>query len=1181
MKEKIERFSKGDFEYELPFICLSEDEIEISAGAGKKKEGSFTISNSEGRTMTGVVYSSSRLMCVKDEGFQGIENTIHYEFNAAFLKEGEIIDGEFSIVSDCGERTIPFSVQTHHTYQMDALGKIKDLFQFTNLARMDWSEAKKVFRAEDFERIFLQNEERYKYVYRNLVKSISTSQALEEFLVAIHKKAAIRLDIDKIQVEYQVLQDNNIVDKLLLTKNNWGYTEIRISTDVPFIQLEQKFLWADRFTSNTHQIAYSIDTKSLQYGKHYGHIYIKTTHQTITVEVLCQKIREESQISDYRGQQKVEFGLVDNYLSFRLNRINLIDYLEETEAMMKQLPDPEYIRWKELMKIHMSIVSGKTKIAEELLADLALEEVILKKNILEFCAYQYLKALYIKDEETIRDVANVIRYYYEKDNNDWRILWLLLNTDKRYENSKELKLADMREQFEAGCHSPILYYEAACIFNEQPCLLRELKEFEIQVINFAIKNWMLSRETAQQYTYLTNKKKNFNPIVFHGLEKLYDEYGTIEILTAICCMLIKGMKRSEKYFEWYRLGVEAQLHITELYEYYMYSINETMQGPLAQQVLLYFIYNSNLNDKKKAYLYANIVKNKDKNEQIYRTYQKKMEVFATKMLEGHHINRDLAVLYKEFFSRNLISSDISKHLPYLIYRNEFYCNNPNICSVIVIHKEMGEEENLTLVEGKTQLDIYTNNVEVFLVDSFGNRYVESIEYSVTTFLNSEDYESHCTSHSNNPMLLLHLFDRYQSYRIMNENAIALRKKVLLLEGLSSEHVASCCQTLIEHYYDNYDDEQLDHYLGMIDLSRVRSMERSKYIEIMVIRSFYDKALEALEIFGLVGIGINRLVKLCSGWMLRPEAEMKQDFMVYLCHYVFAHKKYDEAILKYLVQYYNGPTREMYKLWKAAKMFEMSTHMLEERLLTQILFSESYIEDSFLVFNSYYKDVTNHRMVRAFLSFFAYKFLVHNNVIDTELFPIMKRELYYEENDICLLAWLKYNSSNNILTDSELIFAEYNIGRLHRKGITLPFFVDYKKKIILPERIINKYFITYHCDPKKQVYIHYRLLKAESLEYITERMPNAFLGIHCKEFILFYHEQVQYYITEEAAEGTNITESFHTICECDTPEDDESKYNQINLMLIAQELQDDKTLLDLMDIYMQNEYMIDNCFKLIE
>jgi hypothetical protein len=1182
LKEKIERFSKGDFEYELPFICLSEEEIRITVEAGKIYEGCFTISNSMERKMSGVVYSSNRLMLLENTSFSGIINSVIYRFNAAYLKIGEELHGDISVICDCGEKTIPFIIQIEAPYFMTSLGKIKDLFQFANLARMDWSEAKKVFRSEDFERIFLSNEDRYKYIYRNLIKSISTSQALEEFLIAIHKKAMIRLGIDKTQVVYQVTEEG-LTDKLILTKDHWGYAEIRVSTDAPFIQLEQKFLWADYFIGNTHQIFYAINPMNMKPGNNFGHIWIKTAYQTLKVEVVC----KYKKVADYKRSeqtlmQKVEFGLIDNYLRFRLNHIELYHYLEETEAILKELPGAEVNYTKDLMKTHLAIISGQNKVAEELLAKFdGIELQLKKKSVLEYCAYLYLNALYRKDDITINSTAETIRRYYDNGYYDWRILWFLLYTDKRYEKNKSIKLADIKEQYDSGCHSPILYYEAVCIFNEEPYLLRDLTEFEVQVLNFGIKNWILSKEAAGQYTYLTNKKKNFNPVIFQGLVKLYDEYDTTELLSAICCMLIKGLKKSEKYFEWYRLGVEAQLHITELYEYYMYSISNKVIEPLAQQVLLYFIYNSSLNDKKKAFLYANIIKNKDKNESIYRSYFKRMEVFATKMLEAHIISEELAVLYREFSDKNLMSGVLSQHMPYVMYRHELSCDNPNMVSATVIHKELALEENVTMFEGKAQIDIFTSNVEIFLTDSFGNRYIETVDFTVKPYMNAEDYELHCLQYSNNTMLLLHLFDRYQSNRIMNDNAIALRKKVLQIENLSGEYRVGCYQTLIEYYYENYNDELLEQYLNQINLHSFPPRERMKFLEIMVVRGLYNKVFDAFETFGFEGITISRMVKLCSSWILTPEADKEQELMVSLCYYVFSHGKYDVAILQYLVNYYNGATREMYKLWQAAKNFEIETHKLEERLLTQMLYAESYIEDSFLVFNKYYTDVTNHRLVQAFLSFYAYKYLLHDRVINSELFPIMKRELNYDENDICLLAWLKYNIENRDLSESELLFVEYNLKHLVKKGIVLPFFLEYRKRVSLPNCILDKCFVNYKTDPQKHVFIHYRMLKQNDQEYITERMTNLFMGIHMKEFMLFYHEAIQYYITEEDAEGTNITESYHIQYECETPEEDESNYNQINLMLMALDMQDENTLQDLMENYIYKEYMITACFKQIQ
>ena len=92
---------------------------------------------------------------------------------------------------------IPFTAQVEAPYINTSIGKIKNLFEFANLARMDWAEAKKVFRSEEFERVILKNEERYHVIYRNLLKSISTSQALEEFPIAVNKKSKINLGISK------------------------------------------------------------------------------------------------------------------------------------------------------------------------------------------------------------------------------------------------------------------------------------------------------------------------------------------------------------------------------------------------------------------------------------------------------------------------------------------------------------------------------------------------------------------------------------------------------------------------------------------------------------------------------------------------------------------------------------------------------------------------------------------------------------------------------------------------------------------------------------------------------------------------------------------------------------------------------------------------------------------------
>lgn len=1179
MKEKMERFSKGDFDYKQPDLYLSVERIELTLEAGKIHEGSFIVYNSDSKPMKGIVTSSHRLLTLQETQIYGTEIEVFYQINAGYLKSGDTIQGIIGIITDCGEQKIPFAISIEAPFYMTSLGKIKDLYQFTNLARVDWSEAKKIFRSERFEQIFLQSIEKYRRIYQSLLKNISTSQALEEFLIAIHKKSKIHLQIDRSSLEYQISEEP-IPDKLILAKDQWGYVEIKVSTDADFIQFEQRYIWGDFFLENTYPINFHLDPKKMRYGNNYGRIWVKTIHQTIEITVVCNRQREEKQtVSPEKESLRIYAALLKNYLAFRVGKMDRIKCLEESHRLLKHLPNEVHSKGKELIRTYLAILTEKNSEAKQLLTGLAVDETLIRQqSVIEYCAFLYLKALYEGDEITRSKAVERIRELYEKGHYYWQLLWILLQMDQRYADNMGLKLMDLKEQFRAGCTSPVLYYEAACIFNEEPYLIRELSPFEIQVLNFSIRNRIATKETALQYAYLANRKKHFHPIIYRGLTMLYEQYPVTEILTVICCMLIKGIKKNPQYHHWYRLGVEAQLPVTELYEYFMYSIEENTKETLPQSVLLYFIYNSSLNDSKRAFLYAYIIKNKQQYEVIYRSYYKKMELFAVKQLEAHNISRNLAVLYQEFYGNGSIPSEAARDLPFVIYRQEVICENPNIVSVSVTHEELDLEENVPFVDGKAYIDIFSSNVQIFLVDTNGNRYNGSIDYTVEPIIDSDLYEEKCIAYSNHPKLLIHVFDKYQRNRTLHERAIAHRKKVLLVEGLDKLYYYDCIETLVDYYYEYYDDELLEYYLRLIDLTQVRPEARHKLLEYMMKRGFYDKVFAALEAFGYEDIATNLLVRCCSGWLTNGNMDRKHELLLHLCYYVFDKSKYNEAILNYLVRYYHGITKDMFRIWQAAKGFDVDTHQLEERLLTQMLFTEGYIQDSFLIFHEYYKNVTNRLLIRAFLSYYAYKYLIHDWVINADLFPIMRREISYEENDLCLLAWLKYNTGTRRFSENDIVFIEYQIHQLVKKGIVLPFFEQYKGKVKLPDTIMNKSFVEYKTDPNKQVYIHYRLLDVrEQEEFITERMTNVYMGIHVKEFVLFYREILQYYITEESGEEVTVTESIQVSNEY-TPSDEESKYHQINLMLIAKEMHDEATLIDLMEHYVNTEYIASKCFQ---
>ena len=149
------------------------------------------------------------------------------------------------------------------------------------------------------------------------------------------------------------------------------------------------------------------------------------------------------------------------------------------------------------------------------------------------------------------------------------------------------------------------------------------------------------------------------------------------------------------------------------------------------------------------------------------------------------------------------------------------------------------------------------------------------------------------------------------------------------------------------------------------------------------------------------------MRLCSR-VIREKNFAKDELLVELAYFAFSNGKYDEAILQYLIMFYAGTTEQLYAIWKAAGDFEVPAEQLEERLLCEILFTENHVAEGCDVFVSYYHTHPGHRLIRAFLGYYGYHYLVHGQTSGEKIFQIMEIELDQVENarDVCALALLQ-------------------------------------------------------------------------------------------------------------------------------------------------------------------------------
>ena len=87
----------------------------------------------------------------------------------------------------------------------------------------------------------------------------------------------------------------------------------------------------------------------------------------------------------------------------------------------------------------------------------------------------------------------------------------------------------------------------------------------------------------------------------------------------------------------------------------------------------------------------------------------------------------------------------------------------------------------------------------------------------------------------------------------------------------------------------------------------------------------------------------------------------------------------------------------------------------------------------------------------------------------------------------------------------------------------------------------------------------------------KEMTDTCGGVFVQDFVLFYGENLQYYITEESSGEQSITESNNlSLMDTDISDNNgvETRFSMLNDMMVSFEMHEEKTLSE-----MANEYMI--------
>ncbi|MBR0154329.1 MAG: hypothetical protein IJM26_11140 [Lachnospiraceae bacterium] len=732
MERKIRGYRRGVFSYERPEILIYQnnelvDTISFRVQTGEEYHGTFQIGNELKTEIRGWIEQDEKSEGIRVDGgmFSGEVCWIHFAFLADENYRLGTHKAVLRIVSDCGVRKVPVQFKVVKPFIVIDDKEVNDWKEFAKIAKSDPMTAISVFANEEFVRVFLYDHPEWVPLYRSLMKSANTAQAMEEFLVAAGLKEQLRYEVDFGHYQYEAAETGEAVfeDEIKLRKTGSGTGEIRVSCEGKFLGTVQDRIRAEHFFQKDYAVRFRVSPEECGPGLHLGAVCLELPTRSVRVPVSFH--RENSQkVKDARKMRKGYLKAEQCYLDFRRNKISRDEYVNQMLAALAGINQIREEETADLIETYVYLSADRAAFAENLLQVLERKSALLEKfQPIHYCGVRFLRALADKQPEVTEKACDYIRDMYENRYEHPILLWFLLQLDEELQKDAERKLKEIRRMFRAGSASPLLILEAAQIYNANPYMLNKPDEFEMFVAGWSLKHGMLQKEAAMQYCYLVGRSKNPDAAMFDHLVKIYRMYGEREILEILCSVLLATRRSGPKVFGYYALGVEADLKLNGLYEAYIDSVPQDLKGPYHSSIYTYFRYDNRLSARKKAMLYANIVANRNMIPEVEAQYRNVISIFTKEMFDKRAMNEFMPVLYERLYEQNTGSRRMSAGLVKLSRKVLVTCRVPKMRSIIVCRP--AGEEAIALLGGKAWVTLeepMDAQRQLLCEDGDGNRY---------------------------------------------------------------------------------------------------------------------------------------------------------------------------------------------------------------------------------------------------------------------------------------------------------------------------------------------------------------------------------------------------------------------------------------------------------------------------
>ena len=930
---------------------------------------------------------------------------------------------------------------------------------------------------------------------------------------------------------------------------------------------------AKKKTERVLTVRIPVNRAALHAGRNFGRVIIQGpfNESVIPIQVYCPGSTVQMRRRQGRELDLLQLQLMRLYVDFRLEEEHPENWFLQADSLINEISLRSHRDLiPRLYGAHLLILRGQEAEARKELGRIAVRYAgndaaqnfsarFTGEQEIAYCYRQYLYARCRMEDTQLRGrVVRFLRGVY-RQTGEWRIAWMLLDLAEEYAPGTAVRWNFLRHQFESGCNSPVIWTEAWDMVRDNPQILLPgssvqerwaRDDFGLHVLWYAARNRVLTPRAAEAMITLAEKKKTFSKLLFSALCAAYEMWDETcrmkssdgagaeqdqemkkRTLRAACILLVRGQDLSLKAHKWYARAVEAGIALTNLEENWHRSMP--------------------------------------------------VEDAAYRIPAGRN-----AVL------RTTAARPVR---------------------VVLVYDRFRSEQTFAVHSGVAFLSIYGDANTLFLEDADGNRYATSLPYALDEREGIDGREQI----PEDPCALAEwigfgnragasLQGAPAGSSIGEEDYVKAVGSLLdsgLLTGAARTQLLLMC--LAEN---SGNPEYLRYYLSKADPSQGGGEERARLLSYLADAGEYEKAVRWLMTYGTEEISPKLQGRLSLGFSWEGSG---RPALLPLGWEAFIRGCREKDLLERLCDCFTGLSEELVRLRKACADTGVSTTALDRRIVRQALYSGTLsrehasiiagagkkLEDAFIPAVAQYADFAfsgglsmGIRMTDLIVGLIADAGTGSASAAGT--LPAQDRNLpgagqtekKEDLPDICRIACLKELSMRQEeITGRERTAARASLSVLLSRGIIFPFYRQFPGFDDRLDLYAEETLVQYHpSEPDdgsgRHIVFHYTTSRrGEAGNYRARPMKEMYRDFYVSGFLLFFGEQMHYYITDDAA-GRHVVQSGIIGQDARILDNCSGRFGLINETTRAAALREYDEALSLLTGYYRRSYLENELFR---